>query len=284
MKLNLRFLFILSLIVGISNNLSASQDNGFASDIFTLDKSGMHAKLSGNCNGMNWRAEDVKPEHFQFYDDLFSNPIAMSKFADRKPKEKGYGAGLAKFWAERFKNGHPHGALTVFNDNGPIGFVVVGEAADRPGAGELAGALIPEVWKMGIASLGIPQMIKIWAPEVSAKGLSKEPWSKGFRCYMGKALSCIDATASPDNIGSWKTLDKNGFIAARFNLASPDPVKDYTKTDIKDFVALAADFAKLDNIVVGRRYRIIDLAGVTRTVSYHKEYDTVKMHFEFYIK
>jgi len=289
---------LLSLsIFAFSITAGNASESSFKSNIFTygdpLNARNLHVSLKGD----NWHAEDIKIDHLDFHISLFGNSTVMAGFADGQVRTPESVTTRVKNSVEdRFGKGSPHGLLTVLDHlERPFMHIVAG-GGDRPGTSEMAYAMMPEYWGKQYGQKVATKIVQEWAPEVYNIGhgigldpIANEKIIKAFQCFGGQSLEQLDATASPSNPASWKILVKLGFEAAKCDLESPDTVIDY---DHKEFESLNAmenellnHFAPMSTtnvqqLVPGKRYRMIDQEGNVRTFSKHARWERMKYHFE----
>lgn len=278
---------------------------GAQSTIFTWDgnTSQVHSNLNGDLSENNWYAENVKSMDLQFYQSLFTNETVMKCFGDGQTRTPETTQGRINFWIERFERGQPHGGMTVFqtDHDTPIGYIVAG-GGDEPGVSEIAYAYIPEVWGKGIGSNVVEKIVTEWAPEVRRIGLGTNldenrdaKIISTFRCFDGKILDRLDATASPSNPASWKILVKNNFHRAYSCTSEERPI---IEVDVDHCHTLkGVDYKAMEEHILqkyyaqdaispleeGIRYLMIDPEGNEKTLSKHKGYSRLKYHFEYHL-
>lgn len=146
---------------------------------------------------------------------LFSDPDVMKRYAAGTPRDEQTTVRRVRdVWIPRWQDNDPRGAFAVFLKDDPrtmIGSVVLG-VGDGPGRAELAGLSFKDFWGKGFGSEAITALVNEYAPTLIDY---QYDFAKGFKDCSFMVLSRIDATASPDNIASWKILDKLGFSCAR---------------------------------------------------------------------
>jgi GNAT superfamily N-acetyltransferase len=292
-KLILSSIFILSITAG---NASESP---FRSNIFTYDDPLNAQNLHVSLKGDNWRAEDIKLTHLDFHISLFGNPTVMAGFADGQVRDAESVTNRVKNSVEeRFVKGQPHGLLTVFDHSEQPFMHIVAGGGDRPGTSEIAYAMMPNYWNKGYGGKVLAKIVQEWAPEVYKIGrgdgldsIPNENIVKAFQCFGGKPLDQLDATASPSNIASWKILVKLGFEAAKCDLGATDTVIDYDHKEFESSNAMESDLLShfaptsittdVEQLMPGKRYRMIDPEGNVRTFSKHARWERMKYHFEY---
>ncbi len=312
--------FLFSFLLLSTTSLIASQSSVFT---FQEDNS-VSVSLSGTTKtGLSWTAEDIKEKHIPFHQILSGDEITMSGFAGgtvRTPES--VDDRIKTQWLPRFRSGKPHGGLTVFFTDStvlPIGHVVAGggDQDEVYGVSEVAYSFLPNtagpkkdgysgfyplnhrdltLWGQGFGSSVVEQIVTVWAPEVHRIGhgesmdeIQDMSVIQNFRCFHGKPLGRLDATASPKNPGSWKILD-HYFSAAVARLDSRDPI-DWDQKEFSSFEEMEGDFLKLYDVMAqtdplkpGVRYKFIDPDGKMRTISKHTGYHCLKYHFERVLK
>jgi RimJ/RimL family protein N-acetyltransferase len=260
----------------------------FSSEIFYYDKMNpqyLHVQIEGK----NWRARDIRLEDTTFYQNLFENEKVIHFFAEGKIRTHEHTGERVNLWIKRFKEGHPHGALTILDQTGEyIGYAIAGQG-EEAGACEVACAFIPGSWQKGIGSDIASKLINCWAPTVKDIGLGKglnefqtPEIIKSFCCFFeGEPLKRLDATASPSNCASWRILEKNGFVAAEYKLESKEILFDCSNWNCSynEMEARILSGEINDKLLVDKRFRIIDIDSKQRTIS-KKGYGKLKYHFE----
>lgn len=265
----------------------------FHSEIFTYEDPHNAKNLHVSLAGTYWKARDVQETDIPFYQDLFQDPVVMAKYGNGRvytPAETE--ESLRTRSIPRFQNGHPHGALTVFDPDSPepkpIGYVVAG-AGGAAGVSEIAGAGLDSYWGRRIGSEVMNTLLETWAPEVRCiglgNGLDEQDANiiKAFKCFDEKELERFDATASPSNPGSWRIMERFKFQPAAFNVPKADPVLDLDGREFETPLALEThivNFFEENSLEPGVRYRMVDTNGALRTFSKHKDFQRIKYHFE----
>jgi RimJ/RimL family protein N-acetyltransferase len=242
-----------------------------------------------------WSMRAVNGEDVPFYQGLFANPTVMSMFADGQVRSAADTRKRAEdVWIKRFKDGQPHGGMTVLNNKGQLIGNLVAGLGDEPGVSEIAYTYIPEVWGKGVGKSTVRAIVEEWAPEVRriGLGLAQETFAtpeaiRCFQCFGKQALSRLDATASPANKASWRILAANGFTAAQYKLSSTAAQIDFSSRDFADAQEMENEALKNFDplhtpqpLAPGVRIRMVDPDGVLQTVSKHTKYDRLKYHFE----
>lgn len=286
-----------STAVGSSDAVSSHLTSAPFSDIFSYEGPRLHARMTNS----RWSIEDIKREHIGFHQDLFANPIVMSRFGDGQVRDRSaVRARCENSIEKRFGEGHPHGLMTVSDPGTTFPFMhLVGGGGDRAGTSEIAYAMIPDYQEKKIGTQVVSCLVQTWAPEVRRIGLGTglDPVAQSsiisnFQCFGGASLDQLDATASPANPSSWVILDRLGFKAAGQGVASSEVVVDLDGREFgtvrKDqYILMEEHLLSLFDPAIsdaplksGQRYLMTDPAGVKRTFSKHERYARLKYHLE----
>ena len=288
--MNKKFNFLV-FILNVLNPVSTQAS--FSSNIFSYDHldiaKGLHVCLKGD----TWVAEDVKWSHFSFQQSLFDNPDVMSGFADGQTRtSESVEVRFKDSIENRFAQGHPHGLLTVRDkENNSLYFMhAVAGGGDRAGTAEIAYAISFEHQGKKLGTKVITSLVQEWAPEVRRIGLGQnidqDNIVKAFKCFGGKELENLDATASPTNLVSWKILEKAGFYSANYKLDNSTNI-DFDLKEIS-YKNLEEELLKLydsqqsqnKNLKINKRYCLTDMDGKQRIFSKHQKWNRIKFHFE----
>lgn len=269
--------FFLALIV-----VSANSFNTFCGEIFQFDIPEKAQGLRVCFTTDTARVENVTEEDLPFYHKILNDPEVIGKYASGTPiAQQATQNRIADSIHERFAKGHPTGLLTVKDKNDPsvrFGYVIAGRG-DRPGVSEIACVIDKPYQKKGLVTGITTYFVNTIIPQIKEIGQGNTPIAHAFQCFGGKALECLDATASPSNEGSWKILDAAGFGPAQYKLIQEDPIVDFQKNCMR-LQEMEKEIFQMKNIEMGKRYRLIDINGKLRTFSIHEKYKTVKFHFE----
>jgi ribosomal-protein-alanine N-acetyltransferase len=146
---------------------------------------------------------------------LYADADVMRKFGAGTPKDEETTIKRVKdTWIPRWRDNDPRSAFVVYLKEDPkviVGNVVLG-VGEGPGRSELAYLFFKEFWGKGLASEALGALVHEYATALIER---KYNFAKGFKDCSAMILTRIDATASPDNIASYKILDKLGFTCAR---------------------------------------------------------------------
>ncbi|CAG8577078.1 721_t:CDS:1 [Dentiscutata erythropus] len=234
------------------------------------------AKLSGtDKENRKWIAREVQNIDLQYYEKLLSDEVVVKYFGVERPWTNEKIRNRLKIWENRYNEGHPHGAFTIFDDqNKFIGYIVAGQG-DEKGVSELAYVLSCEYWNKGIGQSVLSKIVEEWGPEVRRIGLGEgfenldkqyQVIQKKFQCFDGEILKRFYATARPINISSWRILEKVGFESAKsdvenaedpidFNVKGFDlPLLDYC-SQLESFIE---ELYKKQEIKVDKRYFMVN--------------------------
>lgn len=290
MKVFTRRLFV-NLSLGLL--FSSASNAVLHSEIFTYDDPHHAKNLHVSLAGTNWKARDAQESDIPFYQGLFNDPVVMAKYGNGQVYEPNVTEEFMRNrWIHRFQEGHPHGALTIFDPESPepkpIGYIVAG-VEGFPGVSEISGAGLHDYWRQGIGSEVMGTLLETWAPEVRriglGSGLDEQDINiiNAFKCFKGKELERFDATASPSNPGSWRIMEKFEFQPAAFKVLQIDPVLDLDNLEFETPLALEShivNFFEENSLEPGVRYRMVDTNGTLRTFSKHEDFQLIKYHFE----
>lgn len=266
---------------------------GLNSPFFSYEDAANARGLHVSVKGSDWVLRDVREEDLSFYGDLLSNGDVVRQFGAGTPlPRKKIASWIRDSWVPRFESGKPSGALTVMHTDGRKMGYVIGGLGEGPGVSELACAFMPEFWGKGLAT-SIASVVNQWAPEVRRIGLGEgldpekdKSVMTAFRCFQEQPLSRLDATASPNNPGSWRILDKLSFGPAASKLKSKEVVLDLgTQGDAAqnpvDHILKLYDASHNEPpLEKGVRYQLVDEEGRLRTFSFHDMYNALRYHFE----
>jgi len=264
------------------------------SEIFTYDDPVAARNLHVSLPGTGCQMRSLEAADLPFYQTLFSNATVMSKFGDGQTRALDATATRVQGWTSRFQQGQPHGSLTIFDPETQerLGHIIAG-GGDAAGVSEIAFALMPENWGKKLATHAATALVNHWVPEVRRIGLGigldaiqDAPIMAAFKCFGGRLLERLDATASPANPGSWKIFDRLNFQPAAMGVANVEPVLDLDHQEFSSFQGfedtILKAFGPLQShpLQAGIRYRLLDTEGRARTFSKHTSYDRLKYHFE----
>lgn len=146
---------------------------------------------------------NIKKEDFNHYETLFGDPTTMETFAEGKTYTSEELAHLInEIWVKRWQKHDPYSALAIFNNdqNEFIGHVMLGPGNKKPGEAELGYVIQKERWGHGYAAEAATAVVKEFGPALVQEGYP----------INGKPLERIFATASMDNEGSQRVLQKVG--------------------------------------------------------------------------
>lgn len=292
----MKFISFFVLVVSIfCTFFTAATQAVFKSPIFRYDDPQQNAKgLHVSLEGETWAAREVLAADLPGYQGILNNPAVMQQFGNGEllppPLIQ---QRLETAWLPRFRDGHPHGPLTVTDHKAQYMGYVVASAGEAPGVSELAYAYLPDQWGKGVGSAVVKTIVQTWAPEVRRIGLGTDlnPEEdvniiRAFNCFGGQPLQRIDATARLSNQASGKILIKNGFKAAQNNVCKDIPPIDFVDHPVDSLGALETRLARFYDgsadtaLEVGKRYRLIDPEGHLRTFS-RKERGYFSYHFEY---
>tara|TARA_A100000171_G_scaffold48981_2_gene57245 strand:- start:1086 stop:2024 length:939 start_codon:yes stop_codon:yes gene_type:complete len=300
-------IFLFSAFFIINLKVTHASTHEFFSPCFTFDDTenvtGCHVTLSGRSHkGLGWTAREVQKNDIDFLTQLYKNQTVMSGFAGGETRDRAYvERRVNDSWIPRFKNGNPHGGLTLLKETDRssepqrIGYLVAGGGEGR-GVSEVAYALCedscfpdgtPGIWGQGVISSAVGAIVQEWGPEVRRLGTDiniPAAIQAKFQCFSGAALERFDATASPSNPGSWKALKKNGFCAASFKVEDDETVADFDGKELtfKDWESDLITVTREYCLPIGKRFKVVGLDGDIYTVSQHPRFkERMKLHFEY---
>jgi RimJ/RimL family protein N-acetyltransferase len=265
----------------------------FSSSIFTIDEdSHLHTRIEvdhvRDDQSFKIVITDIRECDIPFLVEHFQDREVMRHFGEGRPRAaEATEQRIKAAWMPRFASGKPHGGMLITINGEKAGYIVAG-GGDGSGVSETAYSLDPKWWGQGIGCQVLNAIVNIWAPEVIRIGLGDEldvefdgAIIDCFKCFGGEVLYRIDATASPDNPGSVKILDKNGFVAAILDVGE---VIDYSGESYTDLLIIILKQKITEGeLVPGQRYKLIDCDGVERTFSYSERFNKIKYHFELYL-
>ncbi|CAG8498407.1 19716_t:CDS:1 [Racocetra fulgida] len=215
------------------------------------------ANLSGtDKENRRWVAREIQNVDIQNYEKLLSDKAVVKYFSLERPWTSDGIKARLKNWENRYKEGHPHGALTIFDEqNHFIGYIIAGEGNEE-GVSEVAYVLSHEYWNRGIGQSALSKIVDDWGTEVRKIGLGKgieklgkqhQMVEKRFQCFKKKALKQFYASVRPINIPSWHILEKVGFTYAKSAVENADDPIDF---NIKGFDLPSLDhYSQLESFI-----------------------------------
>jgi len=239
--------------------------------------------------GTKFTVREIQKEDTQFYQDLFKNSKFVKAIGSGEPKSKEGILTEVEGWIKRFSDGIPTGRMILEQENTPIGFVHLGPNT-TPGVGELARGLVPGIQGGGLGKAALEFIVNEWAPAVQKRGEGldidkKHPSVEKFQCFKGEPLRLIYTTAKPSNPASWQCYKYFQFHPSKptnqtyqiscenWEESQHGPLEDY-------IIKLHFSEESSDRLQVNVRYSMLDETGTLRTLSYVKEYESLRYHFE----
>ena len=203
-------------------------------------------------------ARSIQEDDIEEIKSLFSNEVVMAKFGDgtaRSPEDTE--ERMKKSWIYRWRNGDPKGGLVIKTRSSDefVGVIIAGES-NAPGEAEIAYIIDEPFQNKGYGTEIVSALVKTYAPWVK----------KNFdKCFKEQRLQTLFASASPDNLPSWKILDNLGFVA--YGIKQNQDDEDDKESDCEQF----------------KMYNVIDKTGIERTVVSHPKYGVKKWLFRLNI-
>jgi len=279
----------LSLVILL---LAPRTEATLVSEIFTYDDPASAKNLHVSLQGESCQMRSLVAADLPLYQNLFSNPTAMSKLGHGELHSFERTAGYVQRWISRFQEGHPHSNLILSTPESPeqLGYVMA-RADVGVGVSEISFALLPEHWGKRLTTHAVTAMVHQWAPEVRRIGLGvgldaiqDAAIIKAFQCFENAPLETLYATARPANPGSWKIFDRLNFQPSALEAEDAEPVLNF---DHQEFASLDVfeskileSFTSSEPLKTGVHYSLVDPEGRVRTFSKHEEYGSLRYHFE----
>ncbi|CAD6588108.1 MAG: hypothetical protein CYPHOPRED_004269, partial [Cyphobasidiales sp. Tagirdzhanova-0007] len=134
--------------------------------------------------------------------NLYKSPKAMQYYGESRPQTDQETKQRLDTWAKRWQECDPFSGFKVClkGSTSFVGTAVLG-CSDGPGIAEFAIALMPEFWRQGYGIECAAAIVEGYAGELFSRG--KE--------LNGAKFTKISATARPENVASWKCLERLGF-------------------------------------------------------------------------
>ncbi|MBA4749006.1 MAG: GNAT family N-acetyltransferase [Alphaproteobacteria bacterium] len=241
--------------------------------------------------GASWRLRNLTPLDEKTLSHIQGDPRVMIHFADGKPRTPEQTNEQVTLIRNRYQSGIPKGGWAIdvggVGEEHMVGLLTLGaSSAPKPGRAEMGRKIAFEDQGTGIGTSVMDAVVKEMGPEIRRWGLQQDlPLIKErFTCYEGQALSEIYVTSAPANVGSWLTQVRSGFKPMK-RVKEEDPiVLHYESSGIEDFGALQNALLnrfKEDDLVPEKPYKLFDIKGDKRTVSYVEKYDSVRYHFTY---
>ncbi|KAF0415321.1 hypothetical protein F8M41_007644 [Gigaspora margarita] len=255
------------------------------------------ANLSGtDKENRRWIAREIQNIDLPYYEKLLSDEVVVKNFNVERPWTNEEIRARLKIWEDRYKEGHPHGAFTIFDEqNNFIGYITAGKGNGK-GVSELAYVLSYAYWNRGIGQSVVNKIVEEWGPEVRRIGLGEgfekldkqhQVVQKRFQCFEGDVLKRFYATARPTNISSWRILEKAGFESAKSEVENAEDPIDF---NVKGFDLPSLDYCgqlesfieklyKKQEIKVDKRYFMVNENDKIYTFSRISD-GRIRFHYE----
>src|SRR6266542_4206946 len=136
----------------------------FNSSIFSYgfpDKvEGLYANLNGtDKKNIRWEAREVWKVDMPNYESLFTDKEVVKYFYQERPWTIDRIKSYVERWVELYNEGQPHGAFSIFNEQGGfIGYIEAG--AEGKGVSEVTYALSHGYWGKGIGQSALSKIIE----------------------------------------------------------------------------------------------------------------------------
>lgn len=281
--------------------LSASSVQAMeAGSLFTWDDresgTGLHVSFQGKDKyDKPWTLQEAQEKNTSFYQGLFNDPEIVKTMWDGNRIELEKTETWVKSWIERFANGIPRGGLVIEQDQQPVGTLMVGEKG--PGIAQFGRALKSSIQGQGIGTALLGFLVKEWAPAVRIIGLGQDinaPASAvdKFKCFGGEPLRLIYTTAHPSNVASWGPYTHFGFqpsqptdathtiSCAGWEKPADKPLNIQYQSLETYIIDKHFSPTSLDPLQVDVHYPMLEDEDTPRTLSYVKNYESLRFHFE----
>jgi hypothetical protein len=286
------YLFLFAAFYAVSSFASASS---FDSPLFSYEKDdcqGLHLSYQGiSKKGVTWRLRNLTPPDEKTLCDIQEDPRVMIHFADGKTRTPAQTNELFTRIGARYQRGIPKGGWAI-DVGGPgeehmVGLLTLGASSNpKLGRAEMGRKIAFGAQGSGVGTSVMDAVVNVIAPEIRRWGLQQElPLVRErFACFGASALSEIYVTSAPANVGSWLTQVRSGFKPMKRVREEEPIVLNYERSGIEDYEtfqkALITHF-KEEALDPGKTYKLYDIKGEKRTVSYVEKYDSVRYHFTY---
>lgn len=236
-----------------------------------------------------WRLRNLTPPDEKTLSDIQGDPRVMIHFADGKTRTPAQTNELFTCIGARYQRGIPKGGWAI-DVGGPgeehmVGLLTLG-GRHAPGRTEMGRLLAFDAQGSGVGTSVMDAVVNVIAPEIRGWGLQQElPLVRErFACFGRSALSEIYVTSAPANVGSWLTQVRSGFKPMKRVKEEEPIVLNYESSSIEDYEAFQkalVTYFKEEALDPGKTYKLYDIKGEKRTVSYVEKYDSVRYHFTY---
>ncbi len=241
--------------------------------------------------GVSWRLRNLTPPDEKTLSDIQEDPRVMIHFADGKTRTPAQTNELFSLIGARYQRGIPKGGWAI-DVGGPgeehmVGLLTLGASSNpKLGRAEMGRKIAFDAQGSGVGTSVMDAVVSVIAPEIRGWGLQQElPLVRErFACFEGSPMSEIYVTSAPANVGSWLTQVRSGFRPMKRVKEEEPIVLNYEHSGIEDYEtfqkALITHF-KEEALDPTKTYKLFDIKGEKRTVSYVEKYDSVRYHFTY---
>ncbi|MCE2951105.1 MAG: GNAT family N-acetyltransferase [Alphaproteobacteria bacterium] len=269
--------------------------SSFDSAIFSYDQEncqGLRLSYQGvTKKGEKWHLRNCTYDDLDVITTLYEDLRVMVHFAGTKTRTSSQTHERLSIIANRYQTGIPKGGWVIeigeTKEKKFAGLLTIGSSINpRPGRGEIGRVIAFEAQGSGLGTSVIEAVVKVIGPEIRRWGIQQEMplVRERFACFGGEALGEIYVTSAPANVGSWLTQVRTGFKPVKCPKEENPIILNYESSEIEDYEtfqkALITHF-KDQGLMPEKPYKLYDIKGEKRTVSYIQQYDTVKYHFTY---
>ena len=240
--------------------------------------------------GEDWRIRETQRSDISFHQELFENPLVYKTMGAGTPKTKEDSSERAERHVRNFSEGIPRGSLILEKEEKAVGFLMLAPQK-TPGVGEIIRALVPEAQGKGLGKATLGFLVEDWAPALRRRALGLDTYKKDhptvekFKCFGGEPLNLISTTARPSNPASWQCYKHFNFIPSpptdRAHQISCETWEKSQQGPFEDYIVQKYfSETSVERLQYNTLYPMLDETGTPRTLSFVREYASVRYHFE----
>lgn len=295
------FKFILLSLLLISSSLHAMDSQTSDLQLTWGDRqagTGLHVAGEGkDKQGKKWTVHETQIKDMSFHQDLLGDIEVVKTIGSGKPVPKEEMEGYVQDWVDRFAQGIPSARMIIKQDETPVGSVQLGQNKNRPGVGDVIRAFTKSAQGKGLGTAALGFLVKEYAPAVRKIALGQDVNAPAsavdkFKCFGGQELRLIYTTARPSNVASWgsykhfdfqpsQPTDTTHTISCVGWEKPADKPLDIQYQSLEAYV-IDKHFSptSIDPLQVNVLYQMLDDKDTPRTLSYVKNYKSLRFHFE----